>query len=290
MNSDNRTPSLGGQPSKMSREAHIKIIEAFITDQNMPVARHYDAKNNVGYFKEKESPHLLWLDKFITKHPDLLKLKEDVSKLVHIKDSVLILGETGTGKELIAHALHGGKPESKFIPINCAGLPEHLIESELFGHVKGSFSGAIKDKEGLIKAAAGGTLFLDEIGELGMTLQAKLLRVLQDKRIRAVGSEVTEDVDFRLVCATHRNLRQMVVKGLFRQDLYARLKTFELHTLNLKERPDDIPLIIRAEDEKFPSDKVDWQSLLRNDLLLDNVRSLQSIVRRWQVMNELPKV
>ncbi len=288
--SNDRTPSLGGQPPQKSREAHLLILKGFIDNDLMVVARRYDATNHLEYFKEKESPHLIWLDKFITRHPSLLKLKEEVSKLVHVKDAVLILGETGTGKELIAHALHGGKPESRFIPINCAGLPEYLIESELFGHVKGSFSGAIKDKEGLFKAASGGTLFLDEIGELGMTLQAKLLRVLQDKRIRAVGSETTEDVDFRLVCATHRNLKEMVIQGKFRQDLYARLRTFELYTLNLAERPEDIPLIVKAEDDKFPVAQVDWQVLLRNGHLCDNVRSLQSIVRRWQVMNELPKV
>ncbi len=123
-----------------------------------------------------------------------------------------------------------------------------------------------------------------------MTLQAKLLRVLQDKKIRAVGSEVTELVDFRLVCATHRNLEDMVIQKTFRRDLYARLKTFELHTLPLAERPEDIPLIVKAEDDKFPVAQVDWLELLRAGKLKDNVRSLQAIVRRWQVMGELPKV
>jgi transcriptional regulator with GAF, ATPase, and Fis domain len=231
----------------------------------------------------------LWLMKFITCHKKLLKLKDDVRILACVNDPVLITGETGTGKELIARALHGGR-HGKFVDINCAGMPENLLESELFGHVKGSFTGAINDNAGLLEAAKDGTMFLDEVGDLGYILQAKLLRVIQEGYYRPVGGQENKRCTCRFIAATHWPLSQClgkrdVDKPKFRDDLYARLSVFELETLPLRERLEDIPLIIAKLDakKKFPT-TVNWQQTP----LPFNVRSLQRLVRRHEVLGASP--
>lgn len=281
------SPSLK-QPPELMRANYIKMIEALMADGLESEARQVDAKFYVGYFAEKESPTNFYLDKFVTQHPQLIKLKERVRKIAPHDDSVIIYGETGTGKELIAHALHGRR-KGEFIAINCAGLPEYLIESELFGHAKGAFTGADKETDGLFTLANNGTLFLDEIGELPLPLQAKLLRVLQDHKIRKVGGKEFIDTSARFVAATHRNLPQLIKEGKFRLDLYSRLKTFELQLLGLKDRVEDIPLIISKLDADYPKDKINWQQLLTHKLLEGNVRDLQSLVRQWQVEGTLPQ-
>ena len=161
---------------------------------------------------------------------------------------MLILGETGTGKELVARALHEQslRAEMPFVAINCGALPENLIESELFGHRKGSFTGADEHRVGLFEVANGGTLFLDEIGELPKAMQAKLLRFLESGEIRRVGENESFIVDVRVVCATHRDLDEMVDDGEFREDLMFRINTFEIHLPPLRERIDDIPQLARA--------------------------------------------
>ncbi len=166
---------------------------------------------------------------------------ERVRKL--IAKVALILGETGTGKELVARALHDQslRADMPFVAINCGALPEHLIESELFGHRRGSFTGADEHRVGLFEVANGGTLFLDEIGELPKAMQAKLLRFLESGEIRRVGENESTTVDVRVVCATHRNLEQMVEQGDFREDLMFRINTFEIHLPPLRERAEDIP-------------------------------------------------
>src|SRR6266403_1418257 len=194
-----------------------------------------------------------FLSRFITVNPELITLKADVKKLAPIDEdndqlfSVLITGPTGTGKELIALALHGDRV-GDFVPINCAGLPSELVESELFGHVKGSFTGAINEKIGLMKLANKGTLFLDEIGELPMPAQAKLLRAIQSKKIRKVGGDKDENINCRIVCATHRNLKDMCEVERFRIDLYSRISTYELKISGLSERHEDIIPIIESID------------------------------------------
>ena len=155
---------------------------------------------------------------------------------------VIIYGETGTGKEILARIIHGDRV-GKFVPINCGGIPEQLLESELFGHVRGAFTGAHTDKQGLFSAAAAGTLFLDEVAELPATMQVKLLRVLQEKVVRRVGSTTPEELDCRIIAATHQDLHAMVAAGTFREDLFYRLASIELRTKPLRERPLDIPLI-----------------------------------------------
>jgi len=160
--------------------------------------------------------------------------------------TILISGATGTGKEVIAKAIHAASPRKNnpFIAINCGAIPEQLLESELFGHEKGAFSGAITKHEGLFQAASGGTLFLDEIGDMPLTLQVKLLRVLQDFEVRPVGSTRSWPIDVRIISATHRNLEEKVNKGEFREDLYYRLKVVPIHIPVLAERREDIPLLV----------------------------------------------
>jgi two-component system response regulator HydG len=160
--------------------------------------------------------------------------------------TVLVLGESGTGKELVARAIHTNSPRKRerFVPVNCAALSAGLIESELFGHVKGAFTGAIAAKEGRIVYADGGTLFLDEVGDMPLETQAKLLRVLESREVTPVGGNATKKVDVRLVAATNRDLRQMVQEGAFREDLLFRLQVVTLVLPPLRERPGDIPLLI----------------------------------------------
>lgn len=225
-----------------------------------------------------------WLSKIRTCHEPTKQTKKQARKLAKVNDPVLIQGPSGTGKELLARALHGNK-EGNFVAINCAGLPEHLIESELFGHVKGAFTGATeKDKQGLFQEAANGTLFLDEMGELPLMLQAKLLRVLQEYKVRKVGSNKEETITCRIVAATHHNLEELVGLHKFRLDLYYRLSTFILQTYPLSDRLDDIPLIANSINPEFPVDSVDWNKVQ----LQGNVRSLQQVVRRWEVLGEAP--
>jgi two-component system response regulator AtoC len=169
-----------------------------------------------------------------------------VRKVADYKTTVLISGESGTGKELIARALHyeGVRKGKPFVAVNCAAIPEHLLESELFGHVKGAFTDASSDKSGLFEQADGGTLFLDEIGEMPLSLQVKLLRVLQDEEIKRVGGTASKKVDVRVISATSRNLEEDAAGGRFREDLYFRLNVFTILLPPLRERLDDLPLLV----------------------------------------------
>jgi len=174
--------------------------------------------------------------------PSMRKLYDQIERIAPADGSVLITGESGTGKELVAKALHqlSDRAEQSFQAVNCAGIPAELMESEFFGHTAGAFTGAQKKRQGLLKQADGGTLLLDEIGEMPMALQAKLLRVLQEGTIRAVGSDEEETVNVRILAATHQNLEQQVEDGRFRQDLFYRLETFSLRVPPLRERGEDI--------------------------------------------------
>jgi two-component system NtrC family response regulator len=175
--------------------------------------------------------------------PAMAKVKKLIDKVAPTNSTVLILGETGTGKELVARAVHQHslRREAPFVAVNCGALPESLIESELFGHRKGAFTGADEHRTGLFEVAHGGTIFLDEIGELPKSMQAKLLRVLESGEIRRVGDNTAFEVDVRVVCATHRQLPDMVESGDFREDLMYRINTFEIYIPSLRERIDDVP-------------------------------------------------
>jgi two-component system response regulator AtoC len=182
----------------------------------------------------------------IGKNPRMLEIFSLVKKVCDYKTTVLILGESGTGKELIARAVHysSGRSNAPFVAVNCGAIPETLLESELFGHVRGAFTDASSDKAGLFEQANGGTLFLDEIGEMPVSLQVKLLRVLQDEEIRRLGGRAPKKVDVRVISATARDLAQEVAAGRFREDLYFRLNVFSLFLPPLRERPEDIPLLV----------------------------------------------
>ncbi|MDA8420411.1 MAG: sigma-54 dependent transcriptional regulator, partial [Pseudomonadota bacterium] len=173
------------------------------------------------------------------------KVRVLIEKLARGQAPVYIHGESGTGKELAARLIHGLGPraDKPFVPVNCGAIPEQLMESEFFGHKKGSFTGAVQDKEGLFKAADGGTLFLDEVGDLPIPMQVKLLRAIQEKSVRPVGSQNEVRVDVRILSATHRDLLGLVREGRFRQDLYYRLNVIELVIPSLRARPEDIPVL-----------------------------------------------
>jgi len=185
--------------------------------------------------------------------PAMERVRQLIVKVAPSQSSVLILGETGTGKELVARALHDQSPRGPqpFVAINCGALPENLIESELFGHKKGSFTGAEEHRAGLFEVADGGTLFLDEIGELPKSMQAKLLRVLESREIRRVGDNASIKVDVRVLSATHRRLDQMVEAGEFREDLLFRVNTFEIQLPSLRQRSSDVPQLAAALVKKF---------------------------------------
>src|SRR3990172_13371709 len=195
----------------------------------------------------------LGFENFIGKAPEIVKMKELALKIAASESTVLIQGESGTGKELVAKAIHIHSPRSgkPFISINCAALPESLLESELFGHIKGSFTGAIKDKEGLFKAADGGTFFLDEVGETSPAIQVKLLRVLEEKEITPVGGIKKIPVDVRLVAATNSNLEKEVKNGKFRADLFYRFNVILIDLPPLRNRQEDIPLLSHYFIQKY---------------------------------------
>ncbi|MEX0423806.1 two-component system response regulator GlrR [Providencia rettgeri] len=186
-----------------------------------------------------------WSSGIVTRSPLMIRLLEQAHMVAQSDVSVLINGQSGTGKEVLAQAIHKASPRARkpFIAINCGALPEQLLESELFGHAKGAFTGAVSSREGLFFAASGGTLFLDEIGDMPMPLQVKLLRVLQERKVRPLGSNRDLDIDVRILSATHRNLPKAMEKNEFREDLYYRLNVVNLRIPALNERSEDIPLL-----------------------------------------------
>ncbi|WP_291970223.1 two-component system response regulator GlrR [Candidatus Symbiopectobacterium sp.] len=188
-------------------------------------------------------PH--WRETIVTRSPVMLRLLEQAKLVAQSDVSVLINGQSGTGKEVLARAIHSASPRAKnaFIAINCGALPEPLLESELFGHAKGAFTGAVSSREGLFQAAEGGTLFLDEIGDMPLSLQVKLLRVLQERKVRPLGSNRDIDINVRILSATHRDLPVAMEKGEFREDLYYRLNVVTMKLPALHERAEDIPLL-----------------------------------------------
>ncbi|MCG3462410.1 two-component system response regulator GlrR [Xenorhabdus bovienii] len=186
-----------------------------------------------------------WCEQIVTRSPLMLRLLEQAKMVAQSDVSVLINGQSGTGKEVLAQAIHRVSPRVKkpFIAINCGALPEQLLESELFGHAKGAFTGAVSSREGLFLAAQGGTLFLDEIGDMPLALQVKLLRVLQERKIRPLGSNRDIDIDVRIISATHRDLPKAMQRNEFREDLYYRLNVVNMKIPALNERAEDIPLL-----------------------------------------------
>ncbi len=223
--------------------------------------------------------------------PVFTRMLELVQRAAPSEAAVLLLGETGTGKEMVAQATHEASHRHKgpFVPVECAGLTESLFESELFGHEKGAFTGATSQKDGLVEAARGGTLFLDEVGDIPLTMQVKLLRLLETGSFRRVGSTVSLEADFRLVCATHRDLRAQVAAGEFRLDLYFRISVFPIPLPALRERREDLPLLVEALLARLPSARGKhltpraFEALSAMDFP-GNVRELRNLLERASLL------
>jgi len=214
-----------------------------------------------------------------------------VNKIAPTEATIMITGESGTGKEMIARTIHyqSNRKEKPFIAINCAAIPKDLIESELFGHVKGAFTGAVKDKRGKFILAEGGTILLDEIGELSIDLQAKLLRVIQERTIEPVGSEETIEIDVRLLAATNIDLKEKILKGGFREDLFYRLNVIPLAIPPLRERLDDIPVLVKEFLNKYSPDQkvtVDSELIksLKSNQWTGNIRELENLIERMIIL------
>jgi len=219
--------------------------------------------------------------------PSMQELRDLIDRVARSQAPVHVSGESGTGKELVARLIHESGPRAKgpFIPVNCGAIPGELMESEFFGHKRGAFTGAVRDKAGLVQAANSGTLFLDEIADLPLSMQVKLLRVIQEQTIRPVGASQEQSVDVRILSATHKNLSEMVASGDFREDLYYRINVIELHVPSLRERGDDDILMLAGHILKrlgSSSDALDAsaRAALRSYPFPGNVRELENMLER----------
>jgi len=236
----------------------------------------------------------------IGKSPKMVALQDLVKQVAAADCSVLIQGETGTGKELIAKTIHALSPRAKerFLAVNCGAFSEDLLSNELFGHEKEAFTGAQKDRAGLLEAAAGGTIFLDEISETPLSMQVKLLRVLQEKRLIRVGGTREIPIDIRVIAATNKDIKEAIQQGRFRQDLYYRLNVITLRVPCLSERKDDIPLLCRHFLEKYSvaqGKKMEEISTKAMDILMNyeypgNVRELENIIERAVTLSNGPRI
>jgi two-component system response regulator PilR (NtrC family) len=250
--------------------------------ENLGLRRTLDDRNQYG--------------EIIGKSPEMLEIFDLITRVAPSKASVLIIGESGTGKELIARAIHqrSQRAEKPLIPINCTNIPEPLLESEMFGHAKGAFTGAIAHKQGLVETAHEGTLFLDEVGELPLSIQAKLLRFLQEKEFRRVGSTEDRRVDVRVVAATNKKLETEIERGAFREDLYYRLNVIRIRVPPLRQREEDIPMLTEHFLQKFareqckPITKVSSLAMrvLCNYSFPGNVRELENIIERGVTLEQ----
>ena len=233
--------------------------------------------------------------KMVGAGPAMLKLFEQIEKVAPTKGRILITGESGTGKELVARAIHiqSQLRDKPFIKVNCAAIPADLIESELFGHEKGSFTGAVGKKKGLFEAAADGTIFLDEVGDMSLSAQAKLLRVLQSGEMVRVGAEQAIHVDVRVLAATNRDLNKLVAQGVFREDLFFRLNVIPIHTPTLRERIEDLPLLVQSfisefcNENGFKKKEIEPEVLdaLKRHTWPGNVRELKNLIERLVILS-----
>lgn len=253
-----------------------------------------------GNSESSEVSQAAWRKDIITQNAEMEDILTKVERVAEGNASVLIFGESGVGKELFARAIHCASKRccQPFVTINCAAIPEQLLESELFGHVKGAFTGAVRDHKGLFQLAEGGTLFLDEIGDMPLLLQVKLLHALQERVVRPVGSTQTIPIDVRIISATHRDLKAEIIAGNFREDLYYRLYVVDLTIPSLAQRREDIPLLanhfLRTFAEKYEKE-INGFSPEAIDLLLSaawpgNVRQLMNVIEQSVVLSTNPLI
>jgi two-component system response regulator PilR (NtrC family) len=271
----------------MKAGAYDYLTKPFKLKEIKSVIRNALAKPTIP--AEEKAPAGIFCN-LVSHSSEMMKIFNLIRQVGPTKTNVLISGESGTGKELVARAIHQNSPRSKqpFVTINCSAIPDNLMESELFGHVKGAFTGAVASKKGLFEMAHGGTIFLDEIGDLSPIIQVKLLRVIQEREFMRVGDTETISVDVRLISATNKNLEQEVIQGKFREDLYYRLNVVHLHLPALRERREDIPLLAQYFLEKCSREQgkdVRSISSYALDILMKynfpgNVRELENIIER----------
>lgn len=265
----------------------FKIDEVRLNIQNALRSRNLEVENRS---LKKELVKEYSFQNMVGNSPVMHAVYDMVKRVSQTPTNVLITGESGTGKEVVAKAIHYNGPlkDRPFITVNCGAIPENLMESEMFGHKKGSFTGAIADKAGLFEVADGGTLFLDEVGELPLTIQVKLLRAIQERVIRRVGATEDMKVEVRIIAATNRNLEEMVQKGGFRQDLYYRLNVINIKTPGLRERREDIPLLanhfLKKYNERMNKNiggiSVEAMEILKKYDYPGNVRELENMIER----------
>jgi two-component system, NtrC family, response regulator PilR len=263
------------------------------------VAENLALKKEAGYLR-REIRRLTGLDHIIGTGPKMKAIFELIENVAPQTSRVLITGESGTGKELVARAIHehSARCKNPFITINCGAFPETLLESELFGYMKGAFTGANENRRGLFQAAHGGTLFMDEIGNMSVTMQVKLYRVLQEGKVRPIGSTEESDVDVRVIAATNKNLEEEIAEGRFREDLFYRLSVIPIHVPPLRERREDIPLLAREFLERFSksmSKKVDGiePEAMRRLEVYDwpgNVRELENTIERAVALESCQRI
>ncbi len=256
------------------------------------IERRYHAEEV--QFLRRRIPRTYNFDGIIGKSKALERVLAVVKKVAPTQTTILISGDSGTGKELIARAIHGNsdRKDKLFLPVNCGALPDTLLESLLFGHMKGSFTGAFANQEGLFEKAGGGTIFLDEIGEIPQFLQVKLLRALEAKEILPIGNTTPRRIDVRILAATNKNLRRETEEGRFREDLYFRLNVMEIHIPSLAERPEDIPLLVDHLIRKHnPSLKKNFKGaegavirLLMSQVWRGNVRELDNVIEHTMIL------
>jgi two-component system NtrC family response regulator len=256
-------------------------------------------QRKVGKLQEQVA-HAFSFEQIVGQSLPLQQMLAMARKVAALDTTVLLLGETGTGKELFAHAIHAASPRAAqpFMALNCSALSRDLLESELFGHKAGAFTGALKDKQGLIEEASGGTLFLDEIGEMPMLLQAKLLRVLETKQFYKVGSTQPTDVDVRIISATNRHLRAEAEEGRFREDLFYRLNVYTIEIPPLRDRKKDIPglanhfvkLFAEKMNKPRPVMTAAFLQLLERQPWKGNIRELRNVIERALILTDVPEL
>ncbi|MGI9288855.1 MAG: sigma-54 interaction domain-containing protein [Pseudomonadales bacterium] len=282
-----------GQTARVLHVHHTPRGQEYVNVETWPVK---DNDDEIMYFIEIMRPSSIATiasngKGFIGKSRSFQRMLDQIDRVAPTDTTVLLLGESGTGKEIAAQTIHARSQRSSgpFVPVECSGLPESLFESELFGHMKGAFTGASQEKPGLVEAADGGTLFLDEVGDIPLSGQVKLLRLLETRSFRRVGSTETRTANFRLLCATNKPLDQMVSEGKFREDLYFRLNVFEVLLPTLRERRDDLPLLIdhllqRLQRDRDVTLSAEALHCLQYYPFPGNVRELRNIIERALLM------
>ena len=270
----------------------------FVT-KPVDLARLRELVNSALRLQEQQAGDAPSDERLLGNSPPMQQLRSQIGKLARSQAPVYISGESGSGKELVARLIHeqGPRADKPFVPVNCGAIPSELMESEFFGHKKGSFTGAIEDKQGLFQAAQGGTLFLDEVADLPLGMQVKLLRAIQEKAVRAVGGQQEMVVDVRILCATHKDLAAEVAAGRFRQDLFYRLNVIELHVPPLRERREDIPLLANVLLQRLNQCShnnvqlsVDAITKLQSYRFPGNVRELENMLERAYTLCEHERI